>query len=225
MYLCKLSSLSGVCAHHSIIWASWLQSVCKVVCSVLMHMPLNLKSPLQKWILYGVNREKTIVLVLYFIHEVCIVDEVIFTILQSWETMKCCKLLHFTYLFTLTLHTVVREHEWRYHFWNGTGGVWWHLAWELMYFNSSGYKKWTRTRSICPLLGTCCLLYPEQSLWLLDGGPCTLSLVFNQKGISSPSSFLSKDICHWMVYKSFRPQDSCKTRKAAVAREKSPFHT
>lgn len=54
-------------------------------------------------------------------------------------------------------------------------------------------------------------------------GHCTFSLVSSQKGISSPSSFLSKDICHWTFYKSFRPKDSCTTRKAEVAREKAHF--
>lgn len=93
--------------------------------------------------------------------------------------------LHFTGLFTLALHIVARKHEWRYHFWNGTGGVWWHLAWELSTLIALAIKSVEkRTRSMCPktLLGTCCLLYLEQSSWLLDGRPLHLSLSFQPEG-------------------------------------------
>lgn len=106
-----------------------------------MHMPLNLRSPLQQWILCGINGKKW--LRLYFILYMSSAL-LMRSFLPSrkagreWTAANCC-ILHI--YFTLTLHTVVHEHKWRYHFWNGTGGFWRHLAWELMYFNSSGYKK------------------------------------------------------------------------------------
>lgn len=117
--------------------------------------------------------------VLYFIHEVCIVDEVIFTISQCWGRIKHSKSIHLgTAYSSSSARMEIPFLKW-------DGGSRMTLGMGIKYFNSSGYKKCReRTWSICPktLLGTCCLLYLEQSLWLLDGRPLHPFLSFEPEG-------------------------------------------
>lgn len=192
---------------------------------VLMRMSLNMRSSSQQRALNGINGKNGCTLFYtwglhcwwgHFCHP---------TMLGKDE-----ELLHFTSLFTLALHTAVHQHGWRYHFWNRTGGSLMTLGMGIKYFNSSGYKK-SREKDqehvSKTLLGTCCLLYLEQSSWLLGWkAPAPFpSFSARREFHLPPVFFFSKDICHWTFYKSFRAKDSCKTGEAEVARgKKNPTH-
>lgn len=225
MHLCKLSGMSfmsslvyfsGVCAQ---LYGPNDCSVCARPCGKCRCQSTSDFPPSSECWLALMGKK----VVVYFIHEVCIVDEVIFchpTV--RWALENCCI---FTRLFTLALHTPAHKQGWRYHFWNGTGGgVWWHLAWELSTLIALAKKKSVEKgpkHTSKTLLGTCCLLYLEQSVWLLDWRPLHLFLSVQPEGnFISLQFFSSKDICHWTFYKSFRPKDSCKTRKREGVRGK-----
>lgn len=185
MYLCEqlssLSKLSTLCICVDVCTTLNYTSLMCVQGSVLMQMSVNIRSPSQRWMLNGINGKNGCTLFYtwglhcwwgHFYHP---------TMLR--ENVK--KVLHFTSLFTLAPHTAApHKHEWRHHFWNGTGGVWWHLAWELSTLIALAIKSEEKDQEHVskPLLGTCCLLYLEQSLWLLDGRPLHLFLSFQPEG-------------------------------------------
>lgn len=170
-----------------------------------MQMPVNVSSPLQQGALNDISRIKV---VLYFIHEVCIVDEVIST------TSQCRREWKKTAVFHKSVHlgkAYSGSHaRMAIPFLKWDRGSLMTLGMGIKYFNSSGYNKWREwTTSICPQHFGNMLFFGACGFWM--EGHRTFSLVFSQKGISSPSSlfFFSKDICHWTLYKSFRLKVSC----------------
>ncbi len=88
--------------------------------SVLTQVSVNVRSLSQQWVSNGINGKNGCTLVYTWgLH--CWWGNFYHPKMQRGNETQ----------FTLALHTVAHKHEWRYHFWNGTGGVWWHLAWEL----------------------------------------------------------------------------------------------
>lgn len=136
------------------------------------------------------------------------------------------KLLHFTSLFTLALHTLAHKHEWRYHFWNGTGGVWWHLAWELSTLIALAIKSVEKGPGACVqnTFGNM-LSFVSRTELVAFGWKATAPFpYFQPKGnfISLQFFCFSRTFVIEHSTKVSGQKDSCKTRKAGSKR-KSPF--
>lgn len=92
---------------YALVWAlklifclSYVISVCSIMqtsrlrCvwgSVLLQMSVIISAPSQQYMLHDING-KVKTAGVYFIYEVCIIDEVIFTVMQCWQR-NCC-ILH-----------------------------------------------------------------------------------------------------------------------------------